>query len=138
MDSLSSLYPVHHIGIAVTDLDQAIAQYRPAFNCEIGAREKLLHHGVEIVFLDFANTKLELLAPLDANCPVAKFLAQRGPGLHHICFEVGDVNCELRRLKDAGYLLIDEVSRPGAQGAMVGFLHPKNSCGVLIELSQHP
>jgi methylmalonyl-CoA epimerase len=93
--------------------------------------------GVEIVFLGSGDGRLELLAPTRDDSPLAKFLAKRGPGMHHLCYRVDDIAAELARYREMGAELIDEVPRPGGAGHLVAFVHPRSTGGVLVELLQH-
>ena len=126
---------VDHIGILVSNLDEAIKLYTDCFDAEVGKVETLPERGVKAAVLSVDQSdNLELLAPLpDSN--MAKVLDKRGEGLHHITFEVDDVDNELNRLSGIGIELIDKKSRPGLEG-MVAFIHPKSLRGVLIELCQ--
>lgn len=126
---------VHHIGILVSNLDEATRLYQDCFGAEVGRTEILTERGVKAAVLSLAQgPKLELLEPLpDSN--MAKILEKRGEGLHHITFEVDDVDKELSRLSELGVELIDKKSRRGLEG-MVAFIHPKSLRGVLVELCQ--
>ncbi len=126
---------VHHIGILVSNLDEATRLYQDCFGAEVGRTEILTERGVKAAVLSLAQgPKLELLEPLpDSN--MAKILEKRGEGLHHITFEVDDVDKELSRLSELGVELIDKKSRRGLEG-MVAFVHPKSLRGVLVELCQ--
>ncbi len=126
---------VHHIGILVSNLDEATRLYQDCFGAEVGRTEILTERGVKAAVLSLAQgPKLELLEPLpDSN--MAKILEKRGEGLHHITFEVDEVDKELSRLSELGVELIDKKSRRGLEG-MVAFIHPKSLRGVLVELCQ--
>jgi methylmalonyl-CoA/ethylmalonyl-CoA epimerase len=126
---------VDHIGILVSNLDEAIKLYKDCFGAELDKIETISKQGVKAAVLSLAQgAKLELLEPLpDSN--MAKVLEKRGEGLHHITFEVDDVDQELSRLSERGVELIDKKSRPGLEG-MVAFIHPKSVRGVLVELCQ--
>lgn len=126
---------VHHIGILVSNLDEATRLYQDCFGAEVGRTEILTERGVKAAVLSLSQgPKLELLEPLpDSN--MAKILEKRGEGLHHITFEVDDVDKELSRLSELGVELIDKKSRRGLEG-MVAFIHPKSLRGVLVELCQ--
>lgn len=100
--------------------------------------ETVVEQGVRVAKLDTGNTHIELLEPLGPDTPVGKFIASRGAGLHHICFGVNDIDCELNKLKDADTRLIDQTPKIGAGGARIAFVHPKATGGVLMELSQLP
>jgi methylmalonyl-CoA epimerase len=125
---------VHHIGIAVADLDAAVATYGRLFGATLEHRETLEEQGVEAVSLRTGEGRVELLRPLGPETPVGKFLAKRGPGMHHVAFEVADLSAELTRLRAAGARLIDETPRRGLFGLQVAFVHPEATGGVLAEL----
>jgi len=124
---------VHHIGIAVDDLDVAIALYDALFGGSVEHRERVEEQGVEAASLRVGSTRVELLAPLGPETPVGKFLAKRGPGMHHVAFEVEDVAAELARLRADGVQLIDDQPRRGLFGLEVAFVHPESTGGVLAE-----
>ncbi len=124
---------LHHVGIAVDDLDAAIERYVTVFGATVEHRERVEHQGVEAASLRVGDSRLELLAPLGPDTPVGRFLAKRGPGMHHVAFEAEDVAGELERLKQAGVELIDETPRRGLFGLQVGFVHPEATGGVLAE-----
>lgn len=125
---------IHHLGVAVDDLDRAAAAYGRLFGARLEQRETVADQGVEAAALRVGESRVELLASLGPETPVGRFLAARGPGMHHVAFEVGDVAAELERLAAAGAELIDERPRPGAFGLEVAFLHPDATGGVLTEL----
>jgi methylmalonyl-CoA/ethylmalonyl-CoA epimerase len=125
---------VDHIGVAVEDLDQALALYTQAYDMELVHREVVEQQGVEAVLLDVGENHIELLRPLGPDTPVGKFLAKRGPGLHHVAYQVTDIDATLARLKAGGLQLIDETPRIGIRRSRVAFLHPKSSGGVLTEI----
>lgn len=133
----NSAWTLDHIGIAVSDLDQSIAHYQSLAHTAVTLRERLETQGVELVFLNTGDTKIELLAPLNDQSKIARFLAKRGPGLHHICYRVNDIKAELKRLADAGVTLIDATPRPGAAGTQIAFLAPQSCQGVLTELCEY-
>jgi methylmalonyl-CoA epimerase len=124
---------VHHIGIAVDDLDAAIARYGALFGGSVEHRERVDEQGVEAASLHVGSSRVELLAPLGPDTPVGRFLARRGPGMHHVAFEVDDVAAELDRLRADGVQLIDERPRRGLFGLEVAFVHPESTGGVLAE-----
>jgi len=124
---------VHHIGIAVEDLDVAIALYDALFGGSVEHRERVEEQGVEAASLRVGSSRVELLAPLGPETPVGKFLAKRGPGMHHVAFEVEDVAAELARLRADGVQLIDDQPRRGLFGLEVAFVHPESTGGVLAE-----
>ena len=123
----------HHVGIAVPDLDAAVETYARLLEAEVEHRGRLEEQGVDAVSLRAGTGRIELLAPLGAETPVGRFLAKRGPGLHHIAFQVPDVGAELERLRRAGTRLIDETPRRGLFGLEVAFVHPESTGGVLAE-----
>ncbi|MBX9721843.1 MAG: methylmalonyl-CoA epimerase, partial [Candidatus Obscuribacterales bacterium] len=126
-------HAVDHIAIAVKSLDEALAFYKTALGLhEIGI-EVVAEQGVRVAKLDIGNTHIELLEPLGPETPVGKFLTNKGPGLHHICVKVDDINSELAKLKSQGMRLIDETPKIGAGGAKIAFVHPKSTGGVLLE-----
>jgi methylmalonyl-CoA/ethylmalonyl-CoA epimerase len=125
---------VHHIGIAVDDLDASIATYAALFGATLEHRAIVEEQGVEAASLAAASSRIELLAPLGPDTPVGRFLASRGPGLHHVAFQVADVALELDRLRSDGVHLIDERPRRGLFGLQVAFVHPEATGGVLAEL----
>jgi methylmalonyl-CoA/ethylmalonyl-CoA epimerase len=125
---------VHHVGIAVDDLDRAVETYRRLFGAEVELRESLDEQGAEIVLLRLGEGRLELLAARGPDTPIGKFLARRGAGLHHIALEVDDVSAELARLAAAGAELVDEQPRRGILGHEIAFVHPDATGGVLAEL----
>jgi methylmalonyl-CoA/ethylmalonyl-CoA epimerase len=127
---------VDHIGVAVEDLDAAIALHERDFGMELVHREVIDEQGVEAVLLDVGENHVELLRPLGDDTPVGRFLASRGPGLHHVAYQVGDVDSTLAQLRERGLRLIDETPRIGIRGSRVAFLHPAASGGVLTEIVQ--
>jgi methylmalonyl-CoA/ethylmalonyl-CoA epimerase len=127
---------IDHIGVAVADLDAAIALYERDYGMALVHRETVSEQGVEAVLLDVGENHVELLAPLGDDTPVGKFLAKRGPGLHHVAYQVGDIEATLAALREAGLRLIDETPRTGIRSSRVAFLHPSSSGGVLTEIVQ--
>jgi methylmalonyl-CoA epimerase len=127
---------IDHIGVAVEDLDAAIALYDDGLALELVHRETVEAQGVEAVLLDIGENHVELLRPLSADTPVGKFLAKRGPGLHHVAYQTEDIEATLEALKGAGMRLIDETPRTGIRNSRVAFLHPASSGGVLTEIVQ--
>jgi methylmalonyl-CoA/ethylmalonyl-CoA epimerase len=127
---------VDHIGVAVEDLDAAIALHQEAYGMAVAHREVVEEQGVEAVLLDVGENHVELLRPLDGETPVGRFLAKRGPGLHHVAYQVADVQATLDTLRDRGLRLIDQAPRTGIRGSRVAFLHPESSGGVLTEIVQ--
>jgi methylmalonyl-CoA epimerase len=124
---------IHHLGIAVSDLDASIEQYAALFGATLEHRETVGEQGVEAASLRVGGSRVELLRPLSPDTPVGKFLANRGPGLHHVAFEVADLGAELARLRADGVQLIDESPRVGLFGLQVAFIHPEATGGVLAE-----
>jgi methylmalonyl-CoA epimerase len=127
---------IDHIGVAVTDLEEAIDLHVGVYGLRLVHRETIAEQGVEAVLLDVGENHVELLAPLHEETPVGRFLAKRGPGLHHVAYQVEDIEAVLRTLRDQGVRLIDETPRTGIRGCQVAFLHPSASGGVLTELVQ--
>ena len=125
---------IHHLGVAVADLDEAVDTYTRLFGAEIEHRETVSDQGVEAASMRVGSGRVELLASLGPDTPVGKFLAKRGPGMHHVAFEVDDVGLELERLAAGGAELIDERPRTGMFGLEVAFIHPDATGGVLAEL----
>ncbi len=125
---------IHHVGVVVTDLDEAVATWGRLFGAELEVRETVADQGVETALLRIGDGRVELLASLADDTPVGKFLERRGPGMHHLAFEVDDVAAELDRLAAGGAELIDEHPRPGLEGRNVAFVHPHATGGVLAEL----
>lgn len=126
---------VAHVGIAVTSVTEALPFYRDVLGLSPGRPETA--DGATIVSLHFGDgAAVELLEPIDPQSPVAKFLAKRGPGIHHICYRVSDLEATLQRCRAAGYQLIDETPRRGAGGRRIAFLHPKTTNGILLELTE--
>lgn len=127
---------VDHIAVAVPNLEEALAFYQTSLGLSCIGIEIVEEQGVRVAKLDAGNTHIELLEPLSPESPVGKFLAQKGPGLHHICLAVPDIDAELTTLKDKQVRLIDQQHRIGAGGAKIAFVHPKATGGVLMELSE--
>jgi methylmalonyl-CoA/ethylmalonyl-CoA epimerase len=125
---------IHHLGVAVADLDQAVSTYERVFGAELEHRETVPEQGVEAAALRIGQGRVELLASLGEETPVGKFLAKRGPGMHHVAYEVADVGTALDELAGKGVELVDERPRKGLFGLEVAFLHPDALDGVLAEL----
>ena len=130
------LSTIDHVGIAVEDLEAAIALYRDTLGMPLVHRETVTEQGVDAVLLDVGDSHIELLSPLSAETPVGKFLARKGPGLHHVAYRVSDVEQTLQALAGAGVRLIDEQPRMGIRGSRVAFVHPASTGGVLTEIVQ--
>jgi methylmalonyl-CoA epimerase len=127
---------IDHIGVAVSDLDAAIALHEQTYGMPLVHRETVEAQGVEAALLDVGESHVELLRPLSDDSPVGRFLAKRGPGLHHVAYGVPDVDAALAALRDQGIRLIDAEPRAGIRGSRVAFLHPAASGGVLTEIVQ--
>src|ERR1051326_3858626 len=125
-----------HVGIAVANLKEALAFYRDALGLEIEPPEEVASQRVRAHFIPAGEAALELLEATSEDSPIAKYVAKRGPGLHHITLRVDDIHAALARLKEKGVRLIDETPRPGAHGSPVAFIHPSSTHGVLVELKQ--
>ena len=125
---------IAHIGVAVPDLDAALGFYRDVLHLTPGVPEAA--DGATIVSLPFGDTAVELLAPREPDGPISRFLARRGPGIHHICYRVADLDAALEACRAAGYRLIDEKPRTGAGGHRIAFLHPAATGGILLELTE--
>ena len=130
------LSAIDHVGVAVEDLDAALALYTESLGLPLVHRETVSEQGVEAALLDIGHSHVELLQPLGPETPVGKYLARRGPGLHHVAYRVDDVEATLAELAQAGLRLIDERPRTGIRGSRVAFLHPASTGGVLTELTQ--
>ena len=127
---------IDHVGVAVENIDAALGLYRDALGLELVHRETVTEQGVDAALLDVGDSHVELLQPLGAETAVGKFLARRGPGLHHVAYRVEDVEAALGTLTAAGLRLIDEHPRTGIRGSQVAFLHPAATGGVLTEIVQ--
>jgi methylmalonyl-CoA/ethylmalonyl-CoA epimerase len=125
---------IHHLGIAVEDLDEAVSTYERLFGAEVEHRATVAEQGVEAAALRVGAGRVELLASLGDDTPVGRFLAKRGPGMHHVAYEVDDVRAELEQLAGLGAALVDDAPRQGLFGLEVAFLHPDAAHGVLSEL----
>ena len=126
-----------HVGIAVADVEQALGFYRDALGLDVEAPEEVPSQRVRAHFIPAGGAALELLQGTSDDSPITKYIARRGPGLHHVTLRVADIRAALTRLKQRGVRLIDEEPRPGAHGSLVAFIHPSSAHGVLIELKQH-
>ncbi len=127
---------IDHVGVAVAELDPALAVMQDAFGMETSHREVVEEQGVEAALLDVGEGHVELLAPLGEDTPVGRFLAKRGPGLHHVAYQVTDIDAALEALQERGIRLIDTAARTGIRNSRVAFLHPSASGGVLTEIVQ--
>lgn len=127
---------IDHVGVAVEDLDGALALYGDRLAMPTAHRETVEEQGVEAVLLDVGGSHVELLCPLGPDTPVGRFLAKKGPGLHHVAYGVEDIEQTLEQLNGQGVRLIDQTPRPGIRGSRVAFLHPAATGGVLTEIVQ--
>jgi methylmalonyl-CoA/ethylmalonyl-CoA epimerase len=133
MSSLPSPRLVH-VGVAVADLEEALAFYRQVLGAEPGSPENA--DGATIVPLTLGPTVIELLSSRDPTTPIGKYLERHGPGIHHLCYRVADLDAALAACRRAGFRLIDETPRPGAGGRRIAFVHPRATAGILIELTE--
>jgi methylmalonyl-CoA/ethylmalonyl-CoA epimerase len=125
---------IDHIGVAVESIDDALKLYEASYEMTLVHREVVEEQGVEAVLLDLGENHVELLQPLGPDTPVGKHLAKRGAGIHHVAYQVTDIDAELARLREAGVQLIDQTPRIGIRGSRVAFCHPKSTGGVLTEI----
>jgi methylmalonyl-CoA epimerase len=130
------LTEIDHVAIAVNDLEAAVDYYTSTFGCEVEHREVVERDGVEEALLKVADSYVQLLTPTRDDSPVAKYLASKGEGLHHVGYRVDDCAEALESVKAHGFRVIDEQPRPGSRGTTVAFVHPKTAFGTLIELVQ--
>ena len=137
---MKNMKPTHieHIGIAVENLEKAIAFYEDTFGFKCYSVEEVKDQKVKTAFFKVGQTKIELLESTDPEGPIGKFIEKKGQGVHHIAFAVDDLSADLEELKDSGVRLIDTQARKGAEGLNIAFLHPKSTFGVLTELCEEP
>lgn len=128
---------IDHIGIATKSIEEGLAVWQDALGLKPDSTEEIAEQGVKVCMLPIGDTHVELLEPLSPESAVGKFLAKRGPGIHHIAVEVTDIRTSLAELKQRGARLIDETPRVGAGGCLIAFVHPSSTNGVLLELVQH-
>ena len=126
-------FPLDHVGVAVPSIQESAAAFEPISGATCSSIEELPGHDVNVAFVG----SIELIEPRSSASPVARFLARRGPGIHHVAYRVSDLRATLQHLNTRGFQLIDEEPRPGARGHLVAFIHPKSTGGTLIELVQH-
>ncbi|MBD3166094.1 methylmalonyl-CoA epimerase [bacterium] len=126
---------IRHIGIAVEDLEEGIHLYRDVLGLEFLGTEEVLDQKVRVAMFGVGEVRIELLEPMSDESPIAVHLAKKGAGMHHICYEVDDVAESLKEYEDKGVRLIDKAPRAGAEGMQIGFLHPKSTGRVLVELN---
>ncbi len=125
--------PLDHVGVAVPSIRESRATFEPISGATCSSIEELPGHDVNVAFVG----SIELIEPRSSSSPIARFLARRGPGIHHVAYRVSDLRATLQDLNTRGFQLIDEEPRPGARGHLVAFVHPKSTGGALIELVQH-
>ena len=130
------LTDVDHVGLACSDLDASVADYRRVLGVEPSHRERVVDQGVEEVLFPVGTSYVQLLGALGPDTPVGRFLASRGPGLHHVAYRVRDIEAALTALREDGVRLIDAAPRPGSRGTLIAFVHPASMGGVLVELVQ--
>jgi methylmalonyl-CoA/ethylmalonyl-CoA epimerase len=128
---------IHHVAVAVDDLDEAIEVYGRLFGAELEYRDTVSEQGVEAAAVLVGESRIELLAATEADSPVGRFLARRGPGMHHVAYEVDDLEAQIARLDAEGVELVDREPRRGLYGMQVAFVHPSSVGGVLSELVSH-
>ncbi len=128
------LKKIDHIGVAVASLDETMPFYRDQLGMAVKGVEEVMEQKVRVAFLQIGESKIELLEPTSEESPVAKFLEKSGPGIHHIAYEVADIEAAIAKLQQDGVRMIDAVPRNGAHGTRIAFVHPKSSTGVLTEL----
>lgn len=127
---------IEHIGIAVSDMEQAVKTYEQLLQTPCYKKEQVASEGVETAFFQLADSKIELLEAMNEDSPIAKFIHKKGEGIHHIAFEVEDIEAEMKRLSALGFQVLNEQPKKGADNKLVCFLHPKSAHGVLVELCQ--
>ena len=127
---------IDHIAVAVRDVEKAAKFYQEVLGLELGGVEEVEGMDVKVGFIPIGDTRIELVQPLDPTSGLAKFIEKKGEGIHHICYEVDDIQESLATYKERGARLIDETPRKGAHHSLVGFIHPKSTGGVLTELTQ--
>lgn len=128
---------IDHIAIAVEDIDAAVALYENVLGLKVVHREEIAGYGVKVATIATGGTDVELVQGTTPDSPIAKFIASRGPGMHHVAFRVDDIHAALAEMKARGVDLIDQTPRPGKQGSLVAFVHPKSTGRVLCELVQN-
>src|ERR1700761_377952 len=127
---------IEHIGIAVNSIQTSGEMYRKLLNTSIYKTEDVATEGVRTAFMQCGPNKIELLEALTPDSPIAKFLTQKGEGIHHIAFQVTNIRAEMERLKNEGFVLLNDEPKPGADNKLVCFVHPKSAGGVLVELCE--
>ncbi|OGP97436.1 MAG: methylmalonyl-CoA epimerase [Deltaproteobacteria bacterium RBG_19FT_COMBO_46_9] len=129
---------INHVAIAVNNIEEAAGFYQDILGLKLSGAELVTDQKTKVAFFRIGESNIELVQPAEKDSPLAKFLETRGQGIHHICFEVDDIESEVKTLIDKGAKLIDQKPRPGAHHTKVSFIHPKSSNGVLIELCELP
>lgn len=129
---------IEHIGIAVESIEKMLPYYRDGLGLEYSGEEVVTEQKVRVAFLEIGESRIELLEPTSEDSPVAKFLAKRGPGIHHVAVRVSDITAALKAHEENGAVLIDNEPRVGAHNMRIAFVHPRSTGGVLIELCQTP
>jgi methylmalonyl-CoA/ethylmalonyl-CoA epimerase len=130
---------IHHLGIAVKNLEESLARWAALFGTRVGAVEEAPERGVRLAHLHFPDgPEIELLAPLGKNSPIAKFLAERGEGIHHFTLEVEEIEAVMAELKRAGLQFVSEIPQIGVGGSRIAFVHPRSLNGILLELRESP
>lgn len=127
---------ISHLGIAVRSINDSLGFYRDALGLELVETERVEDQGVNVALLPVGESRIELLEPFSEETPVGRFIAKRGEGLHHICYEVKDLQSKLEELRSRGVRVLDGYPRRGAEGRLVAFLHPASANGVLVELAE--
>ncbi len=127
---------IEHIGIAVSNIEESKIIYEKLFGAPSYKQEEVVSEGVKTAFFSIGPNKIELLEATNPESPIAKFIAKKGEGIHHVAFDVEDILLEIARLKEEGFVILNEVPKKGADNKLVAFLHPKSTNGVLIELCQ--
>lgn len=130
------LTKINHLGVAVNSLADALPYYRDQLGMAFKGTEEVSEQQVRVAFLEIGESKIELLEPTTPESPIAKFLEKNGPGIHHVAYEVADIAAAIKKLEADGARMIDKAPRKGAHGALIAFIHPKSSNGVLTELCQ--
>lgn len=130
------LKKIEHLGIAVKSIEESLKTFEVLLGTNCYKIEEVRSEGVKTAFLQIGESKIELLEATNVNSPIAKFLEKRGPGIHHIAFDVDNIESEIKRLTQSGFILIHESPKDGADNKLIAFLHPKSTEGILVELCQ--
>ena len=133
---MGNIKRINHIGVAVASIDEQLAFYRDVLGLEYEGEETVADQKVRVAFFKVGETRVELLEPTAPDSPIAKFIEKRGPGLHHIAYEVEDLPGRIAELQKAGIQMIDQAPRPGGHNMSIAFIHPKSTFGVLMELCE--